>query len=235
MITTDPAVLVLEDGATTQKELLSDVGNPRSIAVGADGTVSLSQISDSDPIRQYPPGSTEPRALPDDFKARTTTALATTSDGDLYAFGLDTYSKIVVLKRGSTTPTVLLDFHLGQGPNAVRDNGDMYGTGGSTTDADILRVRAGTTNAEKLHLTGLTDRVLRLAVNHQGDVFVLGVHCANGSYSCPEGFRVLRFANGTTTPTELPFTGLTNPQGIAVTDDTVYLTDGTRVLAMKFV
>lgn len=227
-------VLVLEDGATTQKELIPEVGNPRSIAVAADRTVYVSQIFDSEPIVQYAPGSREPTALPDDFTARTTTALAVTADGDLYAFGLDTYSEIVVLERGSTTPTVLLDFYLGTGPNAVRDNGDVYGIGGSPADADILRVKAGTTDVENLPVTGLTDPVLRLAVNHQGDVFVLAVHCADGRLSCPGGFRVLRFPSGSSTPTEMPFTGLTNPQSIAVTDDTVYLTDGTRVLAMPF-
>jgi len=233
-LSNDGRAMLLETGATVQKDVATKVGAPISMAVGRDGAVYLLTVV-PDRVVQYANGSTTPVPLP--FKigggldswAR---KIAVTPDGDIV---LLTDRNIQILSKGAQAPTVL-EPGIGGKMLAVDRRGAIYFVGGFD---DVKVIEKGATEPRTLEKKDETDpakRIVAMAFDSNNDRYAIYATCGPNQ---PPGqirpcntdvFTVRKFADNSTSPTDIPVQGLTSPTSMAVSATDIYIADGKRIV-----
>jgi serine/threonine protein kinase, bacterial len=182
------------------------------VAVDAAGNVYVAD-SDNKRVLKLAAGSNTATALP--FTGLThPNAVAVDNVGNVYVADVPKYqSRVLKLGVGSSTPTELPFDFVGEMPSKT-----------GTSDEDWEWVRQDPAG---------------VAVDAVGNVYVAATDgtwsWTNNSYVVPhpEFNSVLKLAAGSSTPTVLPFTGLSVPHRVALdTAGNVYVADAKRVLKL---
>ena len=231
-------LLLLEPGATSAKDVATKLGVPMSIAATPDGTVTVLTINPKG-VQQFSAGSTTPTSLPFTFgesiQDPTPWKIAVTPAGDVAVL---TEENIQVLPKGGPTPTVIDTGALEKRFLAVDPKGALYFVSGSF-DEEIEVIDSGSTEPrtfEKADEANPTKRVIAMAFDASGDRYTLTESCGPDQ---PEGdirpckttvYALSKFAGNSTTPSDIPVTGLTSPIGIAVGKTDIFIADGKRVI-----
>ncbi|MDT5095484.1 MAG: serine/threonine protein kinase, bacterial [Mycobacterium sp.] len=230
-------LLLVEPGATAQKDVGAKVGIPLSIAAAPDGTVYILSIHPSRAV-QFSSGSTDPVPLPFTFGESLSDAspsrIAVTSTGDVAVL---TDKDIQLLPKGQKTPNVIgkpeYEHFL-----ATDNKGGVYFSDGF--DHDINVIESGSTEPrvfEKQDEANPTKQMVAMAFDTNGDRYSLYESCAPPQEEglirpCKTSsvYTLTKFANGSSTPTDIPVQGLTSATSVAVDNSGIYIADNKRVV-----
>jgi serine/threonine-protein kinase len=227
MSSDDGRVLLLENGATVQKEAVTRVGAPTGIALGPDESLYVVDHYGGRVMR-FAKGSTTPVLLP--FTGGRPAMVAVNAAGDVVVL---TDRDIQILPNGAPTATVINTFT----GDALTVNGDgaIYFTDG------IGRVQVldkGATRPRLLSQSTSAAGVIAMTFDTNGDRYVIEETCTatkkdgNREMCVTFKYAVRKYANGSTTATDIPIAGLQFPTSIALGQDDIFITDNKRVLKM---
>lgn len=208
--------------------------HPNGVAVDTDGNAYLAD-RENHRVLKMPAGSSSQIVLP--FPATTRTspgplgedeglvypaAIAVDKHGNLYVTDCDYPGRVWELEAGSSTAKVLLNGWGGEGL-AVDLAGNLYGT--QLVPSQVWKLAAGSNTPTVLPFVGLPWPIVGVAVDTEGNVYVSNSpHSQSGKTG---EHRVVKLSADLTTQTDVPFTGLDFPQGMAVdSTGTLYVTDG---------
>lgn len=219
-------ILLLENGATTSRVVLSNAGAPTGLALAADGSIYFPDL-DTSGIRELPNGSTSATALP---------------------FGVDLFDPdFVVTRAGDVVVNSSMDGVLklasdAQSPESVPifpedlvgiDSDDaVYFTEMSGT---VRVLEAGTTESRE-YLTPADGNVTAIAFDTNGDRYTIvetqhDEIVADGVTRTAYTYGLSLYPNGSDAATNLDV-DLTEPHALAVYDGDVYISDGGQVFKL---
>ena len=222
MHTEEGRVVLLETGANVQKDVVK-VAAPLRMALGPDGSVYAfeNRFEDSSSqVVKFPHGSTTP--VPLHFPPRPRN-VAVSETGDVVVLYDDS---VQILPNGAPTAALVsIDVDRFNDALALSRDGAIYFFGGRAIN-EIMVIDKGAPKPRKF--ADSTNQILAMAVDANGDLYVLDVDQAQGTAS----YAVRKFTHGSTTPTDVLVTGLESPNSIAVSNGDVYIADGKRVLKL---
>jgi hypothetical protein len=231
----DGRLLLLEPGATAQKEVATKLGAPISLAAGPDGSVYVIARNPSKAER-FSSGSSEPTPLPFTFGESISDPaprkIAVTQTGDVV---LLTDQSLQLLPKSSGVPKELTriadDRFL-----AVDPKGAIYFADGFDNTEVIDSGSTEPKDFEQPDKTQPTKQTVAMAFDTNGDRYTLYESCGPGQ---PDGqtrpcnvtvFTLSKFTSNSGTPTDIPVSGLSAPTSVAVGPSGIYITDGKRVV-----
>ena len=212
------------NSAPKQVELPFTAGLNYAHGLAVDSTGNL-YISDGPNMRvgKLAPGTTRPVTLPFTGLHHNQGVAVDGADNVYLADTLN--NRILKLPDGSTTQVELPFPDLDQPDSVAADGaGNVYVTAWNSALSrhKVLELPAGSTSPVELATTLVDPQ--DVATDNTGAVYV-----------ADKGSQVFKYAAGSTTPVELPFTGLNGPDGVAVdTAGNVYVADynNSRVLEL---
>ena len=230
-------VLTLEAGASTQKDVSTNVGVPISLAAGPDGAIYVLTVNPRGVV-QFPAGSTDPVRMPFEFGTRISDPspwkIAVTPAGDVVVL---TDRSLLLLPKGAQAAKAI-------GPTAERrfvavdPKGAIYFVGSSMSDV-IRVIDSGSTEPRKFEASDSahpTKRTVAMAFDTNSDRYELAEECGPGQEPgllrpCKAYvYSLSKFANNSATPTDMPVQGLTSATSVAVGPTGIYIADGNRIV-----
>ena len=225
-------VLLLGTGQDVQKQLVSELGPPFSLAVAPDGTMYIVELSPNR-IVQIADGSTAPVPLPFNTEMQPR-KIALSPTGDIV---LLTDMHVQILPKGAQSPQVINTLFNGDAL-AVDPKGAIYFTSSLDEDSVVNVIAPGETAPRLFAQLDRGVRVTAMAFDANGDRYAINETC--GPDQQPEQVRpcktymytLQKFDKNSTNPTDIPVQGLTLPTGIALSATDIYISNNKHVVKL---
>jgi hypothetical protein len=221
----DGQILLLAPGASAQKQV-AQVNLPVSVAVAPDGTSFVVDKS-KEKIEQFSAGATTPTILPFQFGHGHFDGpwrVALTPTGDVVVL---TETEIQILPKGASAPRTIMVSNPGRELLAVDPKGAIYFEHGY----NVMVIDNGSNVPRIFEKTSGKRSVVSMAFDTNGDRYAIYATCnPDPKGKCVYAFTVSKFANNSTTPTDIPIPGLTSALSVAVNKSAIYVADARRVV-----